>query len=264
VPILFFVNTVGASLGAYFSSAWLLPTFGQQTSLMTAVACNGGASILVAWLAKSKNVVPARSKVDSVARWISKDEALGGVLGLVALGYEMALFRVLTLTHQPLPTTFATGLAAYLLAWSVGVALAARLPMGVAAPALISAVAVLLVPVSYDHQIATQSWPLMLAVAVYTLPCVGFGLLYGQLVSRSARRWGRDVGRYAAVNTLGSCAGILFFTLVGYDVPQGYVFDALVLALVAVAIFELVSGHSKLDFVAKASRASTSSSPRSD
>ena len=242
VPVLFFVNTVGASLGAYLASAWLLPALGQRLCLMVAVGCNGAAAMLITTLARSRDVAPRKRLARRVRGWLTAEEIFGGVLGFLALGYEMALFRLLALTHQPLPTTFATGLAGYLLAWSVGVALAVRLSRGFSTIALGCALGVVGVLYQYDHEIATGAWPLAPAVALYTLPCVGFGVLYGQLVARSAHAWGRDVGRYAAVNTLGSCAGVLFFTLIGYEMPQEYALRAMALGLCAVAMAETATG----------------------
>jgi spermidine synthase len=242
VPVLFFVNTVGASLGAYLASAWLLPALGQRFSLMVAVGCNGTAAVLIGTLARSPAVAPRKRRATKARGRLTREEIFGGILGFLALGYEMALFRLLALTHMPVPTTFATGLAGYLLAWSIGVALAGRLVRGFSAVALASALGVVGVLYQYDREIATGPGPLVFAVALYTLPCVGFGLLYGQLVTRSARNWGRDVGRYAAVNTLGSCAGVLFFTLVGYEMPQAHALRAMALGLCAVALAGATTG----------------------
>jgi spermidine synthase len=77
------------------------------------------------------------------------------------------------------------------------------------------------------------------SIVVYVLPCVAFGLMYGQLVARGTAAWGRDVGRYTAVNTLGSCAGILFFTLVGYEVPLSLAAACIAASLLAVGLLEV-------------------------
>ena len=60
--------------------------------------------------------------------------------------------------------------------------------------------------------------PLPIATGIVNLPVIAFGLVYGGLISRTARRWGSDVGRFGAWNTAGACAGILLGTLVGYQV----------------------------------------------
>lgn len=238
VPLLFFVNTVGAAVGAYGASAWLLPAIGQRASLLVAVGCNGVASGLVGLGTLGlAGAAPSTPSPRAVGR-LTREEWLGGALGFLALGYEMVLFRVLALSHKPVPTTFATGLAAYLLAWSVGMAVAGRLGRGTTVVAALGAVATGLVPLIYALDLELDPMPIGLAVTLYVLPCVAFGLLYGQLVARAAHDWGRDVGRYAAINTLGSCLGILFFTLVGYEIPQ--TLDALAIGagLLAVAAIE--------------------------
>jgi spermidine synthase len=242
VPVLFFVNTVGASIGAYLASAWLLPAVGQRLSLIVAVGCNGTAAVLIGMLARARDVKPRERQTAKPRGQLTREEIFGGVLGFLALGYEMALFRLLALTQKPLPTTFAAGLAGYLLAWSIGVALAGRLVRGFSAIALACAVAIVGVLFHYDQEMATGAWRLSPAVAFYSLPCVGFGLLYGQLVARSAHNWGRDVGRYSAVNTLGSCLGVLFFTLVGYEMPQDQALRVMAFGFCAVALAAEATG----------------------
>ena len=64
--------------------------------------------------------------------------------------------------------------------------------------------------------------PLLISALIYCLPCIPFGCLFGQVLARSARNWGNDVGRYYGLNTLGSCLGILLMTLVGYEMNHAY------------------------------------------
>lgn len=238
VPALLFVNTVGAALGAYAASAWLLPALGQRRALLVAVACNALAALVIGLGARVPPAAVLPPSPGRIRGRLTREEVLGGVLGLLSLGYEMVLFRILVLSHQPLPTTFATGLAAFLLAWSLGLALSDRLDVGVPTVAAATGIAVVCAPVLYALEREIGGLPLGLAVGLYVLPCVGFGALYGHLVSRGAREWGRDVGRYAAVNTLGSCAGILFFTLVGYEMPQVVSAVAIAVGLGALAVSE--------------------------
>jgi spermidine synthase len=243
VPVLFFVNTVGAAVGAWYSSALLLPWIGQRASLLVAVACNVTAAACIGLLVRSPDAAPGAIAPPRAARGLSREELLGGLLGFLSLGWEMVLFRLLTLAHHPWPTTFATALAAYLLAWSLGVALAGWRPLPAAIPilgtgALIGgAVYVLRWQMGLHEKL-----PLWLTVSFFSLPCVGFGCSYGQLVSRAATAWGRDVGRFSAVNTLGSCAGIVFFTLVGYEISQTANMRVLAWGFIGVGLLELAWG----------------------
>jgi len=258
VPALFVVNTMGAAAGALGSSLWLLPLLGQRASLGVAVAANLVAALGVALVAHRARTVRAAAAEAGAADGVAADAtapsptraydvALGAALGLLALGYEMVLFRVLSLAHEPLPFTFAVGLSGYLVAWSIGVFAAGRAPglRSTAVWAAVSAAWVAMVPWLYQQDLAA-SWSLSVGLVVFTAPCVGFGLLYGNVVARVARSWGRDVGRYAAANTLGSCAGIVGFTLVGHELPLTHNAVILALGLGAVAVAEGVhrrEGH---------------------
>ena len=242
VPTLFFVNTVGAAAGALGASLWLLPHYGQRNALFAAVACNTVAAALIGGLGRRPPVAPRPAPTATTRRPLTREELLGGALGLLALSYEMLLFRALSLAHWPLPVTFAAGLCGFLIAWSLGVA-AARLARGAEAPiALVTAALVALLPTWLDFDRTWELLELGPAVALYSLPCVGFGLLYGLLVTRAAGDWGRDVGRYAALNTLGSCVGVLLFTLVGFEAPLWHGAMALAGALAAVAAVEGLRG----------------------
>lgn len=237
VPILFFVNTLGAAGGALATSMRLLPLLGQQNTLFVAVAANTSAAVLLALASLPLRAALPGPDAPSHATPIRLDEGLGFALGFVALAYEMLLFRVLVLAHEPLPTTFAVGLAAFLLAWSVGMAIAPLLPH-VPTLAGITGLVVGAVPFLYALDLSA-GYDLAPASLMYALPAVGFGMLYGVLVTRVATDWGRDVGRYAAFNTLGSCAGVLAATLVGLELPLTAGTTALALALLAVAAVDL-------------------------
>lgn len=245
VPVLFFVNTVGAAAGALAASLVLLPWVGQRASLVAAVVCNALAGVALAALARGGAVDPRPEDATASRRPLSREEGLGFVLGFLALSYEMLLFRALSLSHWPLPATFALGLAGFLVAWSLGVALAGRLPENTGLVAFLTAVSMAMLPEWVDLNLLTDGLSLGTTVAITCVPCVGFGLLYGQLVSRRAEDWGRDVGRYAALNTLGSCLGVLGFTLVGLEAPLWHGAVALALGMGAVATIEGLTGRAQ-------------------
>ncbi len=238
VPVLFLVNTLGAAAGALGASLWLLPHVGQRRALLAAVLCNAAGGVVIGVLAK-------RDPVDALPtgpfRWggaLRREELLGAVLGFVALGWEMLLFRALSLAHWPLPVTFAAGLCGFLVAWSLGVALSSRMVHHTGWVAGLTALSLVAMPAVLAFDRATEALTLGPAVALYALPCVGFGMLYGVLVTRAAGDWGQDVGRYAALNTLGSCLGVLFFTLVGLGAPLVHGALALAVGTLAVAVWE--------------------------
>lgn len=247
VPALFVVNTLGAAAGALLASWWLLPAVGQRLTLLLAVGCNAAAAGTLA-LGTWRRAAVEAAAVEGAAPGggLRFDEGLGFALGLLALGYEMVLFRVLSLAHEPLPTTFAMGLCAFLVAWSAGVFVAGRAPGLRSVPlwALLTGASLAPLGPVYLRDLSAE-WDLATGLLVYSLPVVGFGILYGNVVTRAARAWGRDVGRYAAANTLGSCLGILLFTLVGHELPLAANGWVLGLGLGAVAAAELGRAHGR-------------------
>jgi protein-L-isoaspartate O-methyltransferase len=131
----------------------------------------------------------------------------------------MYLFRLMALAHEPLPFTFAITLCLYLLFWSFGVFFSSRLPGRLTLVFALTGLMVATTPYLYELDRFSLHFSMAFGSLIYFLPCIGFGLLYGLLVSRSNRDWGTDVGRYYAYNTLGSCLGILSMTLIGYELP---------------------------------------------
>ncbi|MBY0400823.1 methyltransferase [Myxococcota bacterium] len=263
ITILLALNTVGACIGAIGSSFFLLPYLGQRMALGTAAVFNLAAGSLVLALAiarrrakgdlEGSDDVPgapasktetgrlAGGDLPSAAgrRPFSREEALGFALGFLSLGYEMYLLRLVCLAHEPRPYTFAFTLLFFLLFWTLGVWLAGRMADRSIPVLAAGALLVALMPIAYD----LDRWTLKLSLhgggLVYFLPCVCFGLMYGRLVSDAASTWGRDVGRFYALNTLGSCLGILFFTLVGYEIPHDLNAGLIAIGLLAIlcAIF---------------------------
>ena len=244
INVMFCVNTVGAVLGAGLSSFLLLPFFGQFNSLLVAAGCNLMAGVVL-FLA-SRRVPPTEPAVTSEqgtageprASFFAAEPTFGLALGFLSLGFEMVLFRVMMLAHKPVPSTFAVTLCGFLLGWSVGVYAAKWFSCRIGWVFGGTAVAVVGVYCLYLGDRYQLHLPMGVAVGIYSLPCVGFGVLYGLLVTRSARRWGEDVGRFYAMNTVGSCLGIVFFTLVGYELPQlsNFVMIAIGLLLLGVLL----------------------------
>jgi len=228
ITLLLALNTAGACVGALGSSFLLLPYFGQRVALGVAALFNLAAGAVVVLLARRARWRDVRSASTEIAvstsaarrRPISLEERTGFVLGFLSLGYEMFLLRLVALAHEPRPYTFALTLLFFLLFWSIGVALAGRTKDRSLATLALCALLVALMPELYSLDRFRVHFALYRGGLLYFLPCIAFGALYGTLVSRAASAWGRDVGRFYALNTLGSCVGILFFSLVGYEIPQ--------------------------------------------
>jgi len=219
IALLFVLNTGGAAVGAVVASAYLLPYYGQTLALGAAISCNfvAGIAVLLLWRAAYAPSPPRAPMSRNRARRISWQEAAGWAMGFLALGYEMLILRTMALAHGPLPYVFASVLFMYLFLWSSGVFLSSKISLRLSGTLLMTAAAVAITPLLYQYDRFQGDLPFQLAAFIYCLPCVGFGLLYGWLVSDAAEQWGEDIGRFAAINTIGSCCGVLFFTLVGYE-----------------------------------------------
>jgi len=235
VPALFFVNTAGAAVGAWSAHAMFLPYLGQRHSLLVAVACNAVAGCAFALLSVGRRVAPSRTGDRPPLAGLRTEEALGFLLGVLSLSFEMWLVRALTLSHEPRPETFAVALCAFLVHWSIGVALAGRLRVSIPAVGGVTALLLALTPVLHVVLRDTGEVALVPTAVLLGLPCVGFGLLYGGLVRALTTDWGRDIGRYSAANTVGSCLGVLGFTLVGFESPLTWGALSLAIGVGAVA-----------------------------
>jgi spermidine synthase len=248
ITILFSLNTLGACVGAAASSFYLLPFHGQRAALIAAAAFNllASASIFLIGLGIRSSRAAEPHPTDRLLgkrQSFSLEEKLGTALGFLALGYEMYVLRLVSLAHQPLPYTFAFTLFFYLLFWSIGVWVAGRIKERLGATLVGTALLVAAIPRAYFFDRYESEFSLFTFGLVYFIPCVGFGLLYGALVSRSVSEWGRDVGRFYALNTFGSCCGIVFFTLIGYEIPHDYNAIVISLGLVAVLLQLLIAGE---------------------
>jgi len=212
-------NTAGAIAGAAATVLYLMPYHGQRVALLVASLANLAAGLGVAVVARTIGSSARRNDDGPAAQhWtgpLTTFEWTGAIVGALAMGYEMALLRQATLAHGPLPETFGLVMTAYLFCWSAGVWMSTHLRDAVLTVLVVTAALVASIPAAVG---ATPGiWIARGALVAALAPCVGFGLIYGWVAARASRQWGRDMGRFTALNTLGSCAGILLFTLAGYE-----------------------------------------------
>lgn len=234
VDHMFFINTLGACAGAILTGFKLLPLYGQTVCLILAALFNLSAAALLSFL-KSAPVEPIESlagdnqhssleQAASPGWWQFRDEEIATFfLGFVSLAYEMYLFRALSLVYEPLPHTFSLILSFFLLAWAFGVLVAGHLKDNVLSAILIGSLTIFLSPyvVMYDRMIAVGLGSTFAGISYY-IPCVIFGLVFGQLLNRFIKNWGSDVGKFMGLNTLGSCLGILAMTLAGGNIFHAF------------------------------------------
>lgn len=236
VTTLFVLNTLGSVLGGIAGGFLLMPYFGQLASLLLGASCNlvAGLILLLVWRARfARREWAASGELLHFRRGrLTTEEILGFWLGFLSLAYEMYLFRVAALAHQPLPYNFSLVLCYFLLYWSVGVFLARKITVSLDALLLASAALVATTP---GFHLVDRMWlhgllagtnrdslPLFFSAMVYSLPCIPFGWLFGLVMTRSAKNWGADVGRFYALNTMGSCLGIVAMHFIGYEMNHAY------------------------------------------
>ena len=282
---LFAVNTIGSVVGTIASSGWMIAEWGCSRSLIAAVVLNLAAGVVMLSLSlrtrqqeavteenddeesalnPSADALELANATDrNTERAIAEQDAadpgqqiqLGGRLenilafafGFCSLAYEMYLFRLIPLRHEPLPFTFAAVVTGFLIGWSAGAFLSARqksislsTTLRLSALAVVGTIPVFVLDTRYVVGDTSTLIYFVITRGLYFVPCIGFGFLFSSLTRIAARSWGRDVGRIAAWNTLGSCLGILATTFVGYEMP--FFLMVLVIGLLLFTLQELIDG----------------------
>ncbi len=222
LTVLFSLNAMGAAMGSLLSGFILLPYLGQQDTLLWACAANLAAGICAFALSRrTQGLTVALTPVKAID-WFSRprtEEMLAFWLGFLALLFEMYVFRIAILRYTPLPYTFSSVLCCYLVMWSIGVAIAKYWHAGFNAAALLTVL--LFLYVNYVYNDISVSYPIQ-GYVMFTIPCIGLGILFGLLIRRVGDSWGQDIGRFYGYNTIGSCLGILCGVLLCYKFHHFY------------------------------------------
>ncbi|MEM9056092.1 MAG: fused MFS/spermidine synthase [Pseudomonadota bacterium] len=228
-------NTAGALFGVLGSVFWLLPTYGQQTTLLlfaaTNVVCAVGALLLVRGASTPLATAPAGGPTAAGATHLSL--LLFGT-GLLGIGYEVLAVRVMSQVFEGTLYSFATALAVYLAASSAGAAAFQRYADRLAPERWLTGLLAALgwscllgLIVLYQAQplyralrLATGDTVLdvllsemLLALSVYLLPSLLMGATF-TLLAQSARNQAGDIGRALGLNTLGSAFAPAVFGVV--------------------------------------------------
>lgn len=121
VSRLYFVNTFGSAVACYLCASFLLRDLGQSGSVMTAVCVNTAVGV-TAYLysrmdkgdadADTRPVVPVSFAAPTIS--LGAAAILAGLSGFVALGLEIAWFRVFSIASSDRAPAFALLLATYL------------------------------------------------------------------------------------------------------------------------------------------------------
>ena len=221
-------NTFGAVLGVLAAAFVLVPELGLVRTASVCATLN----LLCAMVAVKLFAEPAPPEPEAVAAHGAGALWLLAATGLLGIGYEVLVVRVLSQVAEDTVFTFALLLAVYLVGTALGAAAYARWWVGASDPqrlrdrllralaaACLLGMAGLLVAeplqafvlhalgASMGAALAAEA---MLAVAAFLLPTLVMGALFSHLAI-SARAAGVSFGRALGVNTAGAAVAPLVF-----------------------------------------------------
>ncbi|ANH66821.1 fused MFS/spermidine synthase [Mitsuaria sp. 7] len=245
---LYAANTLGAVLGVLLATFWLVPSLGLAATAGVCVAMNALCAIGAwKWLHSARSSaalhdawrLPSGTSTHrsgpASARWTrALALTLLAVSGLLGIGYEVVVVRVLSQLNEDTVYTFALLLAVYLVGTSIGAAgyqrwlrrwdefrLASLLPAVLGAACLLGLAALWTAPAlkagaidalgpGFAPALGAEA---LLAVTAFGLPTLAMGAWFSHL---SAQAMGQGVafGRALAVNTLGAAMAAPLFGVV--------------------------------------------------
>ncbi|MEK8050024.1 fused MFS/spermidine synthase [Ideonella sp. DXS22W] len=236
---LYAANTAGAVLGVLATAFWLVPELGLLRTSLLCAALNAGCALLAwRWWGRAAATTTVDGSQSEVEAGPSPDGhrvlARLAATGLLGIGYEVGVVRVISQVAEDTVYTFALLLAVYLVGTALGAAAWARWTgRGLASgPAPCSARAALhtdrlLVALATACLLGAGSlWAAeslkaatlaalgpglgsalaaeaLLALAAFGLPTLVMGALFSQLAERATHA-GQGLGRALGVNTLGA------------------------------------------------------------
>lgn len=244
IAALYASNTLGAVLGVLACALWLIPAFGLVRSAAVCALCNvacAGAALLLRPDSRANPLIPSPTAQGSANRTLG----LLACTGLLGIGYEVLVVRVLSQVTEDTVYTFALLLAVYLLGTAAGAAayqrwLTGREParervrdrllclqsiaclIGTATLWGAEAVRQAAVGPAGDSMVAALIAEAALGLAAFGLPTLVMGALFSHLAIEANAR-GANLGRVLGVNTAGAMlapllVGVLLAPAIG---PKG-------------------------------------------
>lgn len=238
IGALYASNTCGAVLGVLGTAFWLVPTWGLARTTLVCVAVNVGCAVGALRAARlSRDPVATQPQTMATPTNVPQGARRRAVLrlaasGLLGIGYEVMVVRVLSQVAEDTVFTFAMLLAVYLVGSALGAAawyrwLAAavdtervgRLLFGLLALTCLAGTGSLWAAASLKTALATQFAPSMasalsaeaaMALAAFALPTAVMGALFSHLCT-SADTAGVRLGTAIGANTFGCAAAPLLF-----------------------------------------------------
>ena len=232
---LYAANTLGAVLGVLATAFWLVPAIGLTRTAALCITLNATCAV-AAWFVLTRSTAPlAAPPMAAVASSAASRRAALARLaatGLLGIGYEVVVVRVLGQVAEDTVYTFALLLAVYLVGTALGAASYARLQARSAGDErtgdrLLAALAIAClagtmslwaaerVRDAAQHALgggmaAALGSEAVLAMCAFALPTVAMGALFSHL-ARQVSAAGISFGRALGYNTIGAAAAPLVF-----------------------------------------------------
>jgi spermidine synthase len=231
---LYACNTLGAVVGVLISAFWLVPEFGLARTACVCAVLNVlcAAAALGLW---SNEVVAAATPASASRWWENRALVRLSITGLLGIGYEVLVVRVLSQVAEDTVYTFAMLLAVYLVGTALGAAAYQRRFADVGSPAKVrdsllclqAATCLLgtgtlwaaenvkrLVSAGLGPGVASAlSAEAALALIAFLAPTMVMGALFSHLCIE-ARSAHHSFGRALGFNTLGAAAAPVLFGVV--------------------------------------------------
>lgn len=241
IAILYASNTLGAVVGVLSVAFWLVPELGLLQTTLLCAALNVACAALALGLRSDGSPDTASSTRAATQEPATVLKLLLVLTGLLGIGYEVLVVRVLSQVAENTVYTFAMLLAVYLAGTALGAATYQRWLAGTAAPDLLRIR--LLCSLAMSCVLATtalwavqdvQAWvraslqagmaaaiagEAAMALLAFALPTLVMGALFSHLTTQ-ARDAGVPLGQSLALNTLGAAAapwlfGVLLVPAIG-------------------------------------------------
>jgi spermidine synthase len=264
VATLYFVNTLGSAVACYVCAQVLMRNFGLSGSVTLAACVNTVVGATAFLYGRSQRLKPEEPAVNAVAAGVSSEKVLSlgtaaviaGVAGFLALGFEIAWFRIFALATFDRAPAFALLLSTYLAGIAAGSFLSETLcrrkrinPVTFAGAAMLvtAAISVYLPPLMAD--LSWHNIPVLMSAPAFFLAACFLGsvlpLLCQSAVSANDSA-GRGVSLIYLSNIVGSTLGSLVvgFVLMNHFGTQAISTQlAAATAITGVIVVLFRSGH---------------------
>lgn len=226
---LYAANTFGAVLGVLAAAFWLVPSYGLASTARVCAALNLLCAVATLLLFRGREAVAAHTVPGPHAPGLMPLLALTGLLGI---GYEVLVVRVLRQVSENTVYTFAMLLAVYLVGTAAGaaayqrwlsrraqggpvgeqllVALVTACLLGTASLWMAAGLKASLLQATGAGLGAALAAEAALAAVAFLLPTVVMGALFSHLCTQALAA-GLGLGRALAINTLGAAAAPFLF-----------------------------------------------------